>query len=130
MNVTLSRQIAETSEPGAYRMDLTITSSEDTTKFLLVKQRTKKIDGTNNDEFVCVASPAQIEDINEGHPHKDECYFRDNSVSLVSSDPALLSEIFNEILADIQLTLTQLSELEELSPAEIFTITPDSITTG
>jgi hypothetical protein len=126
-SVSLSRQTSATTRPGSYRVDLTINSTNDITAFLFVKERVVKPDGTNDDTFVAVASPSQIEDINESSPGTGTVYFRDKTVSLISTDPQYLNDTVNEILADIQLTVLQMNELDVLTPPQYFTITADSI---
>ena len=126
-SVTIQRQTSETSRQGNYRTDLTITSGQDITQYLLVKQRIINPDGTLDDIFAAVASPAQLEDIPANAPDTTS-YYRDYKVSLVSSDSEQLRSVVDQILADIQLTVTQLNELDMLAPTENIVITADSIT--
>jgi hypothetical protein len=95
---------------------------------LFVKQRILLADGTYDDTFVTVASPAQIEDIQQQSPAPGEFFYRDNTFSLISSDPTLLQTTANNILADVQLTIQQSEDLDVLSTAETITVTDSSIT--
>jgi hypothetical protein len=126
--VTLSRASSSTDKPGNHRVDISITSSNDITSYLLVKRRVKLPDNTFDDTFVTVANPVQIEDIPQSTPASGDEYFRDKSISLVSSDPEYLSQVVDQVYADIQLTLIQATELEILSVADTVEITPESIT--
>ena len=128
VSVQVSR--AQTDTNGAYRMDLTITSSNDITKYLFVKQRILLPDNTNDDRFVTVANPVQIEDIPQQVPDDGDVYFRDLSVSLVSADPNLLAETRDRILADLQLTISQAEQLDLLAADVTYNIDKTAITTA
>ena len=127
-SVTLSKSTAQSTSLGNYRVDMTISAAESITQFLFVKQRTLLADGTNDDTFVTVASPAQIAEIQQSTPTKDSSYFRDNAISLISSDPEFIQQIADDILADIQLTLQQASDLDGMSAPETIIITPSAVT--
>lgn len=127
-SVTITRREAKSTRPGNYRVDLTITSSSNITTFLFVKQRISLVDGTYDDTFVTVASPAQIEDIQQQSPAPGEFFFRDNTISLISSDPTLIQTLTNNILSDVQLTIQQSEDLDVLSSAETITVTDSAIT--
>lgn len=127
-SVSLTVQSAQSDRPGAYRTDITINSSDNSTKYLLVKQRIVNPDGNNDDTFVAVASPAQIEDLPEKAPVVPESFFRDYQVSLIASDPDKLNEVVQHILTDLQLTLKELVELETFTTTNSYTISDTSIT--
>ena len=129
MNISLSVQSAAATRPGAYRTDITITSVEGITEYLFVKQRIIRADGSVDDDFAAVASPAQIEDLPQQAPIAPGTYWRDNNVSLISSDPVLMQDVVDTILADLQFTLTQLTELETLGTTIKYVISPTGIAT-
>ncbi len=111
----------------SYRLDLEITLANGITKDLFVKQRIKKYDGTDEDTFVAVASPAHIEDIDARSPAKDSSYFRTNTCSIVSSDPVLLEEAFQNILGELQLLVDQADVLDALDVDGVYSISSTSI---
>ena len=125
-SVSISRQKSATCRQGNYRVDLTINTANNITPYLFVKQRIIRPDGSVDEQFAAVASPMQIEEIAQQAPDNSS-YFRDDKVSLVSSDSDYLAQIVNDILADIQLTIIQLDELDVLNPAENITVTNDAI---
>ena len=127
-SVTMTRQSAATTKPGNYRLDISITSTQDITPALFVKQRIILPDGTADDTFVAVASPSEIEDIPPYNPGKGEIYFRDSSISLVNSDPEFIENTADSIIADVQLTIIQATELENLQLADTVTVDSSSVT--
>ena len=124
----MTRNTSSTERPGNYLLEFDITSANNITPYLFVKQRVILSDGTKDDSFVTVASLPQIEDINQLVPAKDSTYFRDSTITLISSDPDLLQNISDDIIADLQLTLSQLDELDDIAESETITITPSSVT--
>lgn len=127
-SVTITRRESQSTRPGNYRVDFTIASGNNITPYLFVKQRVGLADGTYDDTFVTVASPSQIEEIQQQSPAAGEFFFRDNTISLISSDPTLIQTTANNILSDIQLTIQQSEDLDVLSAAETITVTNSSIT--
>lgn len=111
----------------SYRLDLEVTGSQNISRDIFVKQRSKKYDGTLEEVFVAVASPANLEDIDAKSPRAPSTYFRINTASLVSSDPIFLEEAFTTILAEVQLLCDQAEVLEETEVDGIYTITSTDI---
>lgn len=127
LSITLTQSNAQSTRPGNYLVTLAITSAESITSFLFVKKRIIRPDGSSDDTFVTVASPAQIEDIPQQVPGPDDPYWRDDTITLVSSDPDLLNDVISEITEDIQLTLIEATDLQTISSSQVITITPTSI---
>lgn len=122
--ITLVRKAVKRNEGlTSYRLDLEVTGSQNITRDLFVKQRYKKYDGTLENTFVAVASPANLEDIDARSPKAPSSYFRESTVSLVSSDPVFLEEAFNTILSELQLLCDQAEVLEETEVDGVYTIT-------
>jgi len=120
--VTLTRQTSASTKPGAYLMCLTISNPNNISPYLFVKQRIVKPDGSIDGVFAAVASPTQLEDLGELAPNPEETYYLDSTVTLINNDPAYLDEIFQEILADLQLTLSQVNDLSIITGNEIYTV--------
>lgn len=127
-SVNLIRSDTATDPPGAYRMDLTIDSPNDITGYLFVKERITNADSTTNDVFVTVANAVDIEDYAEGAPAEGDVYFRDITVSLVSSDPQMLNDIFEEVLQLLQVVCQQMTDLEANAVAATWIINKDGAT--
>lgn len=125
--VSISASVASSEKAGAHRLDLTVNTANDITQYIFVKERILRPDNTFDDVFVCIASPAQLEDLPQLNPGTGS-YFRDNAVSLISSDPNYLTYVKDGILADVQLLLSQATELDNLSSAGTYTVTPVEIT--
>jgi hypothetical protein len=122
-SISISRQSADSSIPGAHLLTLTIHTGNDITTTLFVKQRIIKPGNTADDTFVAVASPTQLEDLPVGAPLTGNTgFFLDSTITLVSSDPAILEEIWNGVLDDIQLLTSQLDDLDSLSSSVTYTV--------
>lgn len=113
----------------AYRVDVSITGANDITTKLFVKQRILKPEGTTEDNFVAVASPTNLEDFAEDAPLVDSSFFRSNSISLASSDPAFLSSTLETILSELSLLTKQMEILDENSSITTnYTVTSSGVT--
>ena len=128
MNILLSVQSAQSERPGAYRTDITINSAQDITKFLFVKERIVRPTGEIDDSFAAVASPAEVEELPESAPESPSKYFRDNTVSLVSSDISELHSVVSSILAELGRTVKQWSDLQTFTSSITYSITPTGTT--
>lgn len=117
-------------EPGnsAYKLSLEVTASQGITKYVFVKQRHKKTDNTWIDTFVAVASAANVADFDENSPAAGESYFRTSKVELTSSNSDHLEDVFNNILAELQLLADQTEILDELQVDGIYTINSSTVT--
>jgi len=126
-SITVSRSDATSpTDPGAFRMDISIDSSDNITSYLFVKQRTANAAGYT-DDFVCVATATDIEDYPETAPEETTGYFRDTAVSLISESIDDLNTIFNEMVSLLQTTCKQVDDLQNTSPTSSVTITANSI---
>ena len=128
MNISVTTQSAQSERPGAYRTDITITSSDAITTYLFVKQRIVRLDGSVDDTFAAVAGPAEIEDIPQSAPEPPSAFFRDNQVSFISTDLNQLTDVVNQVLTDLQLTVQQSTDLLTFTSSTNYTISPTSIT--
>lgn len=126
--ITLVRKAVKRNEAlTSYRLDLEVTGSQNISRDIFVKQRSKKFDGTIEDVFVAVASPATLEDYDAKAPSANSPFFRTNEISLVSSDPVFLDEAFDSILYEIRLLCDQAEVLEESLVDGIYTITSTEV---
>jgi len=88
-------------------MDLTITSSEDIPTEVFVKQRISDDD----DEFVAVASPEQLESLKLA-PGPDTTFYRSSSVQLYATNPDALNWIYTEVQTELELLVANLNALD------------------
>lgn len=109
-----------------YTMELEVISAEDIDKNIFVKQRFRKSDGTFDDRFAAVASPAQLEDLDINSPRDGSSYFRTYKVQFVESSLVYLDYIFNTVVNDISLLVEDAEAMSILEEEETVTITASS----
>ena len=120
VNITRTDSVSDTT--GVCRMDLVITSGNDITTKLFVKERLKTAAGANNDVFYTIANTVDIEDYAEDAPATDQSFFRTNSVSLVADSISELNSIFDEVLYLLQLVCKQLDDLDIAQAGVTYTV--------
>lgn len=133
--ITLSRQSTHVT-PGtkltSYRLVLEVTATNGITKEIFVKQRFRDIlssdVSTFTDVFAAVATPVQMEDLAVGSPDASTSYFRVALVDLVFNTSDRLEEVYQLIIADIQMLLGDSDALEVLETDGSFVVTAESVT--
>lgn len=124
----LRKSVKRNNVLAAYSLDLEITQAYDITKALFVKQRHIKFDGTIEDVFVAVASPATIAEFSERSPREGSSYFRDSKISIVSTHPDFLEEAFDTILSELQQLVDEAEVLDAMEEDGVYLISSTSIT--
>lgn len=112
-----------TTATGSYQLVLEITTANNTPKECFVKQRTNKPDNTVDDTFVAVASPVQLEDLNTVAPAKGSTYFRDSKISLVCHNAEFAEQVYSDIVAELNILLTDLAALDTLEVSQTVVLT-------
>lgn len=112
----------------SYKMILEILSSENITKSIFVKQRIRNyFKNQFEDVFAAIATPVQLEDLDEGSPKEGDSYFRCSSVELVARTPEFLENVFSSIQSEIQKLVIDFEAVNELQADGVYTITADEI---
>lgn len=76
----------------------------------------------SEDYFVAVCTPAQLEDFAEDSPEQGTSYYRTNKIELVARTPELLQEVFDSLLYETKKLVIDLTDLDNLSEAEVYTV--------
>lgn len=78
------------------------------------------------DTFVAVCTPTQLEDFPVNSPVHGSSYFRTNTVELVDPTAEGLDKIFQSLIYEVKKLVVDLTDLDDLETAKIFTITANS----
>lgn len=78
--------------------------------------------------FAAVASPAQLEDLDEDSPAEGNTYFRVAKIQIIGTDPDYLQDVFTQIVADSELLIDNYDALSALQVQATYTVTKDSAT--
>ena len=103
-------------------MALVITSANNITPYLFVKNRLINPDLTTNDVFVTVANVVDIEDYAATAPATNQTFWRDSSVSLVAETETELNDIFNTVLYLLELVCQQTDDLNTSSGVSVWSV--------
>lgn len=111
----------------SYGLEIEVISAEDISKEIFVKQRIIKPDNKFEDVFVAVATPAQMQDLDINSPAADSSYFRVNKINIVGSNASFVKDVFETILAEIQLLVDNEEAVTALEEEALYTISAGSI---
>jgi hypothetical protein len=78
--------------------------------------------GNTEDFFVAVCTPSQLEDLAEDSPEEGTSYFRTDKIELVARTPEILQEVFDSLLYETKKLVVDLTDLDNLTEAEIYTV--------
>jgi len=120
--ITLTRVDAKgtPNKPTAYSMELTVSAANDMPNEVFVKQRIGE--DASTDAFAAVASPEQLESLLL-EPAATS-YFRSAKIKLVAANQAALDEMFDQIAAELQLLILNLTALTTvIAPSRVYTVT-------
>lgn len=112
--------------PGisSYKLVVSATNAQNMPDKIFVKQRVRNFaKDTVDDTFVAICTPAQLEDFEEDAPGEGTSYFRTNTIELVGRTPEYLTEVFDSLLYETKKLVIDLTDLDNLSTAEIYSIT-------
>jgi len=112
---------------SSYQMTLEITSAQNITKYIFVKQRTRNINGGVTDIFAAVGTPNQLETLGQGVPTSDTSYFLDYQVCLVANTVEYLNSVLDTILQEIQSLVTDFELIQNLAQGSVYSITSGDI---
>lgn len=115
--------------PGisSYKLVVSAINAQNMSDKVFVKQRIRNFaKNTIDDTFVAVCTPAQLEDFEEDAPAEGTSYFRANTIELISRTPEHLVEVFDSLIYEVKKLVVDLTDLENLSQAEIYNISADS----
>lgn len=114
----------------SYKMTITATATDFTTSKVFVKQRVRNpLRNTFDDIFVAIASPEQVETLNEDAPATNSSYFRTDSIELVGTTLQYLDTVLDDIKAEVQNLIIDFAAFTSLNPSTITIITALSIDT-
>lgn len=112
----------------SYQLDLEITSSENITKYVFVKQRIRNaLTNKFDDVFVAIATPDLLESLDQNSPTEVTSYFRDYKISLVGRTLEYINQTFQDILSELQKLVTDVTVLPDLEVDGIYEIEADNI---
>jgi hypothetical protein len=114
---------------NSYEMSLEVTSSQNISSNIFVKQRLRTSNNCINDVFAAIASPNQLESLGIGSPTADTSYFLDSQITLITNTAEYMGTILQDILSQLQKLTIDVQLLQTLVPATTYTITPSAITT-
>jgi hypothetical protein len=112
--------------PGisSYKLVVSTANAQNMPDKIFVKQRTRNFAKDSiDDTFVAVCTPVQLEDFEEDAPGEGTSYFRTNTIELVGRTPEYLTEVFDSLLYETQKLVVDLTDLDNLSVAEVYNIT-------
>ena len=81
-----------------------------------------------DDRFVAVASPTTIEDYPTTAPEDDSSYFRTDTVELVASNQEALESIYNIMVDELQLLISNLNAMDVVASTMTVTLNGTTIT--
>lgn len=108
----------------AYTTTVEISSSESIPKEVFIKKRTINfVNDSNNDVFVAVATPAQIEDLPVDNPEKGSSYFRTYKTELIGKTIEEVDAILRSMVAELnKLTLDMETIMSSLTEEKTYVI--------
>ena len=110
-----------------YVLALNVTASQNITKKIFVKQRVRTNLGTIDDVFVAVSSPEQLEDLAEDNPRDGTSYFRSDNICIIASNEAYLTKVFDTIMDDVQLLMSNSEALDILAPDGTYVVSSSGV---
>ena len=94
---------------------------------IFVNQRIRNFaTDTFDDTFAAICTPTQLEDFPEDAPAEGSSYFRTNKVEVVCRTPEQLQSVFNSLVYETKKLVVDLTDMERLSAAQVYSITADS----
>lgn len=114
----------------AYALSLEITSSTDIDPAVFVKQRvvSEKNMSQFTDVFVAIATPEQMEALDAYAPGANISYFREPSVVLYFQAPTRMEEVFNSIVSELQVLVSEVEVIENFEGDKAYTISSSGVT--
>lgn len=117
ISITLLKKSSEYfKEVASYRVAISVTGTEGVTPNIFVMQRTH--DFVNNkfeDNFVAIATPAQLEDIPELTNMSDSSFYRTYKIELIARTADYLNEIVESVFYEVQKLVDDLRALQSIS---------------
>jgi hypothetical protein len=109
---------------GAHKIVVAAVDAVDMPSEIFVKQRFRNFArDAFEDNFVAVCSPTQLEDLPLNAPEGRSSYFRVSQVELIANTPELLERIFDSLLYEAQKLVVDLTAIDSLEAAEVYSIT-------
>jgi hypothetical protein len=107
----------------SYKLKVSVVGAQGMPEKIFVKQRIKNFSKQKfDDTFVAVATPAQLEDFHEDAPEEGSSYFRTDQIEIISRTPEAIAKIFESLLYEIKKLTKDLSDIELLSNAVVYSI--------
>lgn len=109
---------------SSYKLVVQTANPENMPGKIFVKQRIRNFaQDRTDDTFVAVCTPTQLEDFEEDAPAEGSSYFRTDSIELIARTPEYLMEVFDSLIYEVKKLVIDLSDLDVLTDAEVYTIT-------
>ena len=128
-SIKLSKQSAvRIPHTGAHKIVVSAVDAVDMPSEIFVKQRFRNFArDVFEDNFVAVCSPTQLEDLPLNAPEGKTSYFRVSEVELIANTPELLERIFDSMLYEVQKLVLDLTAIDSLEVAEVYSITTSDV---
>lgn len=123
-SIQISKQsIVEVPDISSYRLVVNTLNAQGMTGKIFVKQRIRNFAKDSiDDTFVAVCTPTQLEDFEEDSPGHGTSYYRTDRIDLVARTPEVLQSIFDSLLYETKKLVVDLTDLDNLAPAEVYNI--------
>ena len=124
--ITLTRRntVLPTPRQPTYGLDCEITSAQGITKAVFVKLRLRsdQLPDSRADMFHAVATPIQLESLDENTPRAGAYHYRSASIQLRSGSASVLQENFQSLLRELQELLAAGDVLDDLASETVYSI--------
>jgi len=130
LSIKIHQELSDyTQDSQSQKLRIWTTDAVDVTPAVFILQRVlnKRTNKTDN-TFAAIATPAQLEDLQENTPGPGTTYYRASEITLVGRVPEDLAVIFQSIVYEVRSLLRDLQAQQALTPNGSFIVTPTSVT--
>jgi hypothetical protein len=118
------RSTIEVPEISSYKLVVEAINAQNMPNKIFVNQRVRNFaKAQTEDFFVAVCTPVQLEDFMEDAPAESSSYYRTNRIELIGRTAEMVQTVFDSLLYEVKKLVVDLSDLEQLTEAEVFNVT-------
>jgi hypothetical protein len=121
------RSTVEVPEISSYKLVVEAINAQNMPDKIFVNQRIRNFAKLQSEDFfVAVCTPTQLEDFFEDSPSGDTTYYRTNRVELIGRTAEMVQDVFESLLYEVKKLVVDLSDLETMVEAEVYSITANT----